>query len=70
MKFKKVTEWEDHTREPGGDEVMLLEAVEVPPEQARYARLSWSELTNEEFNALENGEVVDLTYAGALTDRG
>jgi hypothetical protein len=70
MKFKKVTEWEDHTREPGGDEVMLLEAVEVPPEQARYARLSWSALTDKEFTALENGEVVDLTYAGALTDRG
>jgi hypothetical protein len=24
MKFKKVSEWEDHKREPGGDEVMLL----------------------------------------------
>ena len=70
MKFKKVSEWEDHKREPGGDEVMLLEAVEVPQDQARYTRISWSELTAEEFNALENGEVVDLRYAGELTDRG
>jgi hypothetical protein len=47
-----------------------LEAVEVPQEQARYRRISWSELTAEEFNALENGEVVDLNYMGELTDRG
>ena len=66
MKFKKVDEWEDHNREPGGDEVMLLEAVEVPQDQARYTRISWSELTDEEFNVLENGAVVDLDYAGEL----
>ena len=49
---------------------MLLEAVEVPQNQARYTRISWSGLTAEEFTALENGEVVDLTYTGELTDRG
>jgi hypothetical protein len=69
MKFRKLDEWEDHNREPGGDEVMLLEAVEVPQDQARYTRISWSELTNEEFDALEKGEVVDLNYSGELTDR-
>ena len=69
MKFRKLDEWEDHDIEPGGDEVMLLEAVDVPPDHARYRRVSFSELTDEEFEALENGEVVDLKYSGELTDR-
>jgi len=59
MKFRKLAEWEDHSHEPGGDEIMLLEAVDVPMEQPRYLRVSWSELTAVEFNALERGEVIE-----------
>ena len=29
MKFRKIAEWEYHGREPGGDEVFLLEAIEL-----------------------------------------
>jgi rubrerythrin len=64
VKFRKVDEWEDHRREPGGDEVFLLEAVEVPPDRPRYRRMSWAELTDEEFDALERGETINLKDPG------
>ena len=68
LKFRKVDEWEDHRREPGGDEVFLLEAVEVPPDRPRYRRVSWAELTDEEFDALERGETISLKDPGELTE--
>jgi rubrerythrin len=68
VKFRKVDEWEDHRREPGGDEVFLLEAVEVPPDRPRYRRVSWAELTDEEFDALERGETINLKDPGELTE--
>lgn len=70
MKFRKIDEWEDHNIEPGGDEVMRLEAVDVPQDHLRYTRVSWSELTDQEFDALESGEAVDVKYLGEFTDRG
>jgi hypothetical protein len=69
MKFRKIDEWEDHNIEPGGDEVMLLEAVDAPPGHLCYTRLSWSSLTDEEFDALERGEVIDLKYPAMPADR-
>ena len=69
MKFRKIAEWEDHDSEPGGDEVFLLEAVEVPQDRPRYALISWSVLTDEEFDALERGEVIDLKDPSELIDR-
>ena len=68
MKFRKIAEWEDHDSEPGGDEVFLLEAVDVPQDRPRYALVSWSVLTDQEFDALERGEVIDLKYPAELTD--
>jgi hypothetical protein len=59
MKLKKIAAWEDHNRVPGGDEVMLLEAIEIPTHQPRYLRLSWSELTPAEFAALDRGEIIE-----------
>jgi hypothetical protein len=59
MQFRKIDEWEDHNTVPGGDEVMLLEVVDAP-DHVLCMRVSFADLTNEEFNALEDGEVVDL----------
>ena len=42
MKFREVAEWEDHRIEPGGDEVCLLEAVDVPTDSPRYTRIPWA----------------------------
>jgi len=64
MKFRKLNEWEDHSTVPGGDEMMLLEAVDVSTDRPQYARVSWSELTNEEFSTLEDGDVVELPHSG------
>jgi uncharacterized protein YuzB (UPF0349 family) len=69
MKFRKIDEWEDHNVEPGGDEVMLLEAVDAPPNHLCYTCVSFSELSDEEFNALEDGKVVDLKSPDKPTDR-
>jgi len=49
---------------------MLLEAVDVPLGHLRYTRVSWSELTDEEFDALECGEVIDLKYPDELINGG
>ena len=49
---------------------MLLEVGDVPQDHLRYTRVSWSELTDQEFDALENGEAVDVKYLGEFTDRG
>jgi hypothetical protein len=46
-----------------------LEAVDVLPEHLRYVRVSWSVLTDAEFDALERGEVADLTDPSACIDR-
>lgn len=64
MKFRKLDEWEDHSTVPGGDEVMLLEAVDVSADRPYYTRVSWSELTSEEFSTLEDGDVVELAGSG------
>jgi len=69
MKFRKIAEWEYHGREPGGEEVFLLEAIDVPPDHPRYTCVSWSELTDEEFAALERGEAIELKDPGELTNR-
>lgn len=61
MKFRKIAEWEDHGTVPGGNIGFLLEAVDVSEEHPVYARVSWSDLTSEEFNALADGAVIDLT---------
>ena len=60
MKYRKIAEWEDHETEPGGDAGFLLAAVDAIPDYPRYARVSWSELTDEEFDALERGEGIEL----------
>ncbi len=67
VKVRKLAEWEDHDQEPGGDIGFLLEAVNVPQDHPRYVRVSWSVLTDQEFDALERGEVVDLKAVGAPT---
>jgi len=69
MKFRKITEWEDHDTEPGGDAGFLLEAVDVPQNPPPYTCVSWSALTDEQFDALMNGEVVDLDDPSEPTDR-
>jgi hypothetical protein len=69
MKFRKIAEWEDHNTVPGGDAGFLLEAVEVPQDRPRYVLVSWSVLTDEEFDALEHGDVADLKDPSELTDR-
>ena len=68
MKFRKIAEWEDHDTVPGGNIGFLLEAVEVPQDRPRYALVSWSVLTDEEFDALARGEVIDLKNPSVLTD--
>ncbi|MBI3796360.1 MAG: hypothetical protein HY268_05225 [Deltaproteobacteria bacterium] len=68
MKFRKIAEWEEHDTVPGGDIGFLLEAVEVLPEHLRYVRISWSVLSDAEFDALERSEVVDLTDPSVLID--
>jgi len=60
MRYRKIAEWEDHDTEPGGDTGFLLEAVDVTLSYPRSARVSWSDLTDEEFAALDRGEVIDL----------
>jgi hypothetical protein len=37
MKFRKLAEWEDHSHEPDGDEIMVLEAVDIPMDQPHQA---------------------------------
>lgn len=69
MKFRKIAEWEDHDTVPGGDIGFLLEAVDVSEEHPAYARVSWSVLSDKEFDALERGEVIDLKNSAELTDR-
>lgn len=69
MKCRKIAEWEDHDREPGGDSGFLLEAVDVSEEHPAYARVSWSDLTNEEFDALMDGAGIDLTDSYTPPDR-
>jgi len=69
MKFRKINEWEDHDNEPGGDAGFLLEAVDVPQDRPRYTLVSWSVLSDEEFDALERGEVIDLKAPSELTGR-
>lgn len=59
MQVRKLDEWEDHSTVPGGDEVMLLEAVDAP-DHVVCLRVSFADLTDEEFNALEDGEVIKL----------
>ncbi|MEW6296739.1 MAG: hypothetical protein AB1671_03235 [Thermodesulfobacteriota bacterium] len=59
MQVRKLDEWEDHSTVPGGDEVMLLEAVDAP-DHVVCLRVSFADLTDEEFNALEDGEVIEL----------
>jgi len=66
MKFKKLDEWEDHSTVPGGDEVMLLEAVEAPLAHVLYTWVSFADLTTEEFNALEEGEAVEFPELRAV----
>ena len=60
MKYRKIAEWEDHETEPGGDAGFLLAAVGVTLDDPCYARVSWSELTDEEFDALDRGEGIEL----------
>jgi hypothetical protein len=67
MRFRKIAEWEDHDTEPGGDIGFLLETVDVSEKHPGYARVSWSALTDEEFDALERGEVADLKDPSELT---
>lgn len=69
MRYRKIAEWEDHDTVPGGDIGFLLEAVDGLHEHPRYVRMSWSMLTDEEFDALERGEVADLKEPDELTDR-
>jgi L-alanine-DL-glutamate epimerase-like enolase superfamily enzyme len=69
MKLKKISAWEDHTRVPGGDEVMLLEAPDIPADRPRYLRLSWSELTPAEFTALDRGDLIERDVPHALCTR-
>ncbi len=67
MKFRKIAEWEDHDKEPGGDAGFLLKAVDVPQDRPCYVLVSWSVLSDEEFDALDRGEVIDLKNPDALT---
>ncbi len=67
MKFKKIDEWEDHRIEPGGDEVFLLEIVDAPTDSPRYMRMSCAELTDEEFDALEQGAAIEMQHPVELT---
>ena len=60
MKYRKIAEWEDHDTEPGEDAGFLLAAVDVLLDYPRYARVSWSELTDEEFDALDRGEGIEI----------
>jgi len=60
MKFRKIAEWEDHDTVPGGDIGFLLEAVDVLPDHLGYVRISWSALSDAEFDALARGEVAEL----------
>lgn len=69
MRYRKIAEWEDHDTVPGGDIGFLLEAVDVLPEHLRYVRISWTVLTDAEFDALERGEVAELKDPCELTDR-
>ena len=69
MKFRKINEWEDHDSEPGGDAGFLLEAVDVPQDRPYHVLVSWSELTDEEFDALERGEEIDLKAPSEPTGR-
>ena len=69
MKFRKIAEWEDHDTVPGGDIGFLLEAVEVLPEHLRYVRVSWSALSDAEFDALARSEVAELTALRVLPER-
>jgi hypothetical protein len=56
---RKIAEWEDHDTEPGGDAGFLLAAIDVTLGYPCYARVSWSELTDEEFDALDRGEGIE-----------
>ncbi len=67
MKFREVAEWEDHRIEPGGDEVCLLEAVDVPTDSPRYTRIPWAEFSDGEFDALEQGKTIELKQPVELT---
>ncbi len=69
IKFRKIAAWEDRNIKPTGDKVVLLEAVDAPPDHLCYTRLSWSVLTDEEFDALERGEVSALKYLDERVDR-
>ena len=60
MKYRKIAEWEDHETEPGGDAGFLLAAVDMLRDDPRSVRISWSELTAEEFAALDRGEGIEL----------
>jgi hypothetical protein len=60
MRYRKIAEWEDHETEPGGDAGFLLAAVDVMLDYPLCARVSWSELTDEEFDALDRGEEIEL----------
>ena len=70
MTCRKGDEWQDHRREPGEDEELLLEAVGVSRNQPRYMRVLGSVLTNEEWGAFERAERVDRKDPSGRTDRG
>ncbi|MBI3796362.1 MAG: hypothetical protein HY268_05235 [Deltaproteobacteria bacterium] len=68
MKFRKGDEWQERGRKPGGDEGVLLEAVEVSQKRLRYGRVLGLVLTNEAWAARKRGERVDRKDPSALTD--
>jgi len=68
MKFRKIAEWEDHDTVPGGDIGFLLEAADGSAEHATYARVSWADLTTEEFAALVDGAAIELTDHPSVPD--
>jgi hypothetical protein len=50
----------DTDRLRGGDEVMLLEVIDVAAERPHYVRVSWLDLNSEEFSALEDNGTIAL----------
>jgi hypothetical protein len=60
MHIRKIGDWREENVVPGQDAGYYIEAVEIPHDQSRYAKISFREIEDTDLRRLSRGETIDF----------